>query len=54
MKKNNVYRRIVKLPPRSIASAMYANNTCSIDSFKTLLRKRTCGFIERLKKVRIP
>ena len=47
---NNVYRRIrriLKLPPRSSASTMYAVN--HIDSFKILVRKREVGFTERLK-----
>ena len=43
---NNVYRRILKLPPRSRASTMYAIN--HIDSFEVLLRKRIFGFTERL------
>ena len=44
---NNVYRRILKLPPRSSASTMYAVN--HIDSFEILVRKRVVGFTERLK-----
>ena len=44
---NNVHRRILKLPPRSSASTMYAVN--HIDSFEILIRKRVVGFIERLK-----
>ena len=44
---NNVYRRILKLPPRSSASTMYTVN--HIDSFEVLVRKRVAGFIERLK-----
>ena len=44
---NNVYRRILKLPPRSGASTMYTVNL--IDSFEVLVRKRVAGFIERLK-----
>ena len=43
---NNVYRRILKLPPRSSASTMYAINT--IDSFEILIRKRIFGFTESL------
>ena len=43
-----MYRHILTLPPRNSASAMYANY--NIDSFETLLRKRTFGFIERLEK----
>ena len=43
---NNVYRRILKLPPQSSASTMYAiNNT---DSFEVLIRKCTFSFTERL------
>ena len=44
---NNVYRRILKLPPRSSASTMYA--VIHIDSFEILVRKRVVGFTERLK-----
>ena len=44
---NNVYRRKLKLPPRSSASTMYAVN--HIDSFEILVRKRVVGFTERLK-----
>ena len=44
---NNVYRRILKLPPRRSASTMYTVN--HIDSFEVLVRKRVAGFIERLK-----
>ena len=44
---NNVYRRILKLPPRSSASTMYTVN--HIDSFEILVRKHVAGFIERLK-----
>ena len=43
---NNVYRRILKLLPRSSASTMYAIN--NIDSFEVLIRKRIFGFTERL------
>ena len=43
---NNVYRRILKLPPRSSACAMHAIN--NIDSFEVLIRKRIFGFTERL------
>ena len=45
---NNVHRRILNFSQRSSASTMYANK--NFDSFKTLLRKRTFGFIERLEK----
>ena len=44
---NNVYHRILKLPPRSSASTMYAVN--HIESFEILVRKRVVGFTERLK-----
>ena len=44
---NNVYRRILKLLPKSSASTMYAVN--HIDSFKILVRKCVVGFTERLK-----
>ena len=37
---NNVYRRILKLPPQ------YAVN--NIDSFKVLIRKRIFGFTQRV------
>ena len=43
---NNVYRRILKLPSRSIASTMYVVN--NIDSLEVLVRKRIFGFMERL------
>ena len=43
---NNVYRRILKLPPRSSAITMYVIN--NIDSFEVLIRKRLFGFTERL------
>ena len=43
---NNVYRRILKLQPRSSASTMYAIN--NIDRFEVLIRKRIFGFTERL------
>ena len=44
---NNVYRHILKLPPRSSASTMYAVN--HIDSFEILVRKRIVRFIKQLK-----
>ena len=44
---NNIYRRILKLPPRSSASTMFAVN--HIDSFEILFRKRVIGFTERLQ-----
>ena len=44
---NNVHRCILKLPPRSSASTMYAVN--HIDSFEILIRKRVVDFIEQLK-----
>ena len=43
---NNVYCQILKLPPRSSASTVYAVN--HIDSFEIFVRKRVVGFIERL------
>ena len=43
---NNVYRCILKLPPRSSASTMYAIN--NIDSFEVLIRKGIFAFTERL------
>ena len=45
---NNVYRRILKLPPRSSASTMSARN--NTDSFEVLIRKRIFGFTGRLNK----
>ena len=39
---NNVFCRILKLPPRGSASTMYAIN--NIDSFEVLLRKHIIGF----------
>ena len=44
---NNIYRRILKLPPRSSASTMYAVNY--IDSFENLVRKLVVNVTERLK-----
>ena len=44
---NNVYRHILKLPPRSSASTMYPVN--HIDSFEILVRKRVVCFTELLK-----
>ena len=41
-----IYRRMLKLPPRSSASTMYAIN--NNDSFEVLIRKRIFGFTERL------
>ena len=38
---NNVYRRILKLPPRSSASTMYAVN--HIDSFE-IFSSKTCSW----------
>ena len=43
---NNVYCRILKLPPWSSARTMYAVN--NIDSFEVVIRKRIFGFTERL------
>ena len=45
---NNVYQRMLKPSPSSSASAMYTSNNS--DNFKTLLRKRTFKFIEKLVK----
>ena len=39
---NNAYRRVLNLPWRCSASAMYANN--SIQNFETVIRKFTYGF----------
>ena len=43
---NNAYRRVLNLPWRCSASAMYANN--SIQNFEAVIRKSTYGFIQRL------
>ena len=45
---NNAYRRVLNLPWRCSASAMYANN--SIQNFEAVIRKSTYGFIQRLAK----
>ena len=45
---NNAYRRVLSLPWRSSASAMYAN--FSIQNFEAVIRKSTFGFIRRLTK----
>ena len=45
---NNAYRRVLNLPWRCSASAMYANN--SIQNFEAAIRKSTYGFIQRLAK----
>ena len=44
---NIVYRRKLKLPPRSSASTMCAVN--HIGSFEILVRQRRVSFIKRLK-----
>ena len=44
---NNVYRRILKLLPRSSTSTIYAVNR--IESFEILVGKRVVGFTKRLK-----
>ena len=43
---NTAYRHILKLPPRSSASTMYA--VTNIDSFEVLIRKRIFSFTEPL------
>ena len=45
---NNAYRRVLNLPWRSSASAMYAN--FSIQNFGAVIRKSAYGFIQRLAK----
>ena len=45
---NNVYRRILKLPPLIISSASTVHAINNIDSFEVLIRKRIFGFTERL------
>ena len=45
---NNAYRRVLSLPWRSSASAMYAN--FGIQNFKAVIRKSTFRFIQRLTK----
>ena len=49
---NNVYSRILKIPPRNSASTMYAVNHA--DNFELLVRKLVVGFIERLKDSKNP
>ena len=44
---NNVYRRVLGLPPWSSASEMYA--THNIDYFEALLRKTLYCFVQRLE-----
>ena len=45
---NNAYRRVLNLPWRCSASAMYA--TFRIQNFGAVIRKSTYGFIQRLHK----
>ena len=45
---NNAYRRVLGLPWRSSASAMYAN--FGIQSFEPVIRKSTFGFTQLLAK----
>ena len=45
---NNAYRRVLGLPWRSSASAMYAN--FGIQNFEVVIRKSTFGFTQRLAK----
>ena len=45
---NNAYRRVLGLPWRSSASAMYAN--FGIQNFEAVIRKSTFGFTQRLAK----
>ena len=45
---NNAYRRVLNLPWRCSASAMYA--TFRIQNFKAVTKKSTYGFIQRLNK----
>ena len=45
---NNAYRRVLNLPWRCSASAMYANYR--IQNFETVTKKSTYGFIQRLHK----
>ena len=45
---NNAYRRVLNLPWRCSASAMYAN--FSIQNFEAVIRKSAYGFIQRLVK----
>ena len=44
---NNVYRRVLGLPPWSSASGMYA--THNIVHFEALLKKTLYGFVQRLE-----
>ena len=45
---NNAYRRVLGLPWRFSASAMYAN--FGIQNFEAVIRKSTFGFTQRLAK----
>ena len=45
---NNAYRRVLSLPWRSSASAMYAN--FDVQNLEAVIRKSTFGFIQRLAK----
>ena len=45
---NNAYRRVLNLPWRCSASAMYTN--FRIQNFEAVIRKSTYGFIQRLHK----
>ena len=45
---NNAYRRVLGLPWRSSASAMYAN--FGTQNFEAVIRKSTFGFTQRLAK----
>ena len=45
---NNAYCRVLNLPWRSSASAMYAN--FGIQNLSAIIRKSTFGFIQRLAK----
>ena len=45
---NNAYRRVLGLPWRCSASAMYAN--FGIQNFEAVIRKSTFGFAQRLAK----
>ena len=47
---NNAYRRVLSLPWRSSASAMYAN--FGIQKFETVIRKSTFGFIRLAKSTK--
>ena len=45
---NNVFRKLLKLPPRSSASLMFASH--NVFNFEALIRSKVFSFVERLEK----